>query len=88
MHNFRQGCILLLNLAVGAWLVEVGLLDESSDAVGLFTLVTLCLLGVYDGYAWVLYQWFKPQKPGSYATETQFVLFLVLPFVLLWGLTS
>ncbi|MDO7849153.1 hypothetical protein Q5H92_22510 [Hymenobacter sp. M29] len=88
MLNFRKGCIILFNLAVGAWLAKVIFFDESSDDIGLFVLLTLFFLGIYDVYTWILYRRFPANEQHRYFTEVLLVVFLVLPLILLWGMTS
>ena len=87
MSAYRKGLILGINLLVLGCLLKVMLFDDTSDVVGLFVLSGLLFLVVFDIYALAIAKLFFKESTKFYI-ELLFSILLLIPFLLLWRLTS
>ncbi len=88
MKFFRRIAIQVINVIVLLWLTKVFFLDGSTDVFGLFFILTLLFLIVYNIYAVVLYNIFFKNANHFYYIEVGFLILLSLPIALLWYFTS
>jgi hypothetical protein len=87
MLLYQRLTFLGINGLVLAWLLQVLVLDSSSDVGGLFAgVVVVCLL-LYAFYFALVVRYCQPSDPETRGDKVKFILFAVLPFLALWGCT-
>ena len=84
MLTFRKSIIIIIDLLIILWLLKAILFDESSDVVGLFALVTIIFLLLYNAYAFFVYKVYFRQTHNKFFVEALYVFLLILPILLLW----
>jgi hypothetical protein len=88
MLIFRKSIIIIIDLIILLWLLKVILLDKSSDVVGLFTVLTIIFLLLYNAYAYLVYKVYFRKARNNFFTEALYVFLLIVPIILLWRYTK
>ena len=88
MLIFRRSLIIIIDLIILLWLLKVLLLDKSSDVVGLFVVLTIAFLLLYNAYAYLIYKIYFRQMRNNFFIEALYVFLLILPILLLWRYTK
>jgi ABC-type multidrug transport system permease subunit len=74
-----------INGVVLAWLFKVMVTDESSDAVGLLTLLVMIVLALYAFYFTCIVHYSHRWEPEDSAGKVKFLLLALWPFLALSG---
>ena len=88
MKAFRRISIVLINAAVLLLFAKVILFDDTSDTVGIFGIVCMIFLFVFNVYALILYNFFWENPRKLWYLEAAYLLLLSLPILFVISLTS
>jgi hypothetical protein len=82
--NYRKYVIVVINIIISVWLIWVMFFDKSNtDFIGLFFAFMIVFLIIYNVYSLLLYKYFHINKNRNILIEFLFLLFLLLPFLLI-----
>ena len=84
----KKYSIILINAIVILWLLKVIYFDESSDVIGIFTIGTIIFLIIYNLYAWLILYLSNKIKMNKYLNYVAFYTLLIIPFLILYYMTS
>ena len=85
---YQRLIFLGINGLVLAWLLKVLVMDPSSDVGGLFGVVVVACLLLYAFYFALVVRYCQPSEPETRGHKVKFLLFTMLPFLVLWGCTA
>lgn len=88
MKKFRRYSIAFINAVILGWILKVVLFDGTSDSVGIFFIISMVFLLVYNSYNMLVYNLFPSTSRRILFIELLYVFFLLLPVFLLWYFTS
>lgn len=87
---YRKYLILFLNLVILIWFVYVFFIPKeiSTDFFGLFFFFIIGFWILFNIYTLLLYKYYFINEEHNIILEVVFVLLLLLPFLILWYLSS
>ncbi len=86
--KYRLYLVLIINVLILSWLIYLGYTAEVTDVLGLFQFIVFIFLFIYDIYFLVINKLFFKNTQKRIIIEVIFIVLLLLPFLVLWYLTS
>lgn len=86
--KYRLYLVVIINIFILSWLIYLGYTAEVTDVLGIFQFIVIVFLFIFDIYFIFINKIFLKNKRKKVIIEVLFIVLLLLPFLVLWFLTS